>query len=344
MENKSNSRKGNIFQLILCIAVVGLIVTVIIQNRNIDALTKTKNDISLVENTSPEVKTDITNTVEKFQITINKKDQDKVITPIEKNAPEKKLADEKTDDITQSEQVGEFFEKLTSEMQMNPAMESLIRGQAEKRIRSIYDSFAKEYNLSPEARNELVDLLVEKQMETVDITSLLGEVQKGNITREDLKQQEEYVNNIYNEKISGLLSPEQFEAYREYAKYEEERLFLSEFKNNMEYTGGINLDIQQENDLVVAMHNEKQRLDENQKEFQASTNPQDKVFSSENRKKRVELQKDLLNGYLESSIGILSNSQHARLSEYIDSQKSILDMGAALLGNINQEKKDMYRF
>ena len=88
-----------------------------------------------------------------------------------------------------------------------------------------------------------MNLLVEKQMEALDVGSLIGEVQKGNITSEDLKKEMEYVNKLYDEKISNLLSPDEYEAYKEYTKYGEQWSFLNEFKNNTQYTGGIHWDI-----------------------------------------------------------------------------------------------------
>jgi hypothetical protein len=70
-----------------------------------------------------------------------------------------------------SGQVGNIIGKLASEIQNNPAMESRIRNQLAAELNDTYDSFAEEYTLSPENKAALINLLTEKQMETLDMAS-----------------------------------------------------------------------------------------------------------------------------------------------------------------------------
>ena len=46
MENKPNRKKSHILQIILCIAVVALAVTVVIQNRSINSSKKSDDDVT----------------------------------------------------------------------------------------------------------------------------------------------------------------------------------------------------------------------------------------------------------------------------------------------------------
>jgi hypothetical protein len=177
-------------------------------------------------------------------------------------------------------------------------------------------------------------------METLDITSQLGELQNGNTSTEALKKESEYVDNLYDDKISALLSPELFDAYKEYSKYENERLFLSEFKKSVEYTGGNAIDRQKEKELISAMYNERQKLADIQKDVQQSINPKSPLLSKENLEKSVALQKNLFNGYLAASKNILSDAQQAQFNTYIDSQNSMLELSLQLLsGAGNQAEK-----
>ena len=351
MENKSNSKKVNVFQIILCIAVVALIITVIIQSRSINSLNKVSNGFSFNENIEPESTMEAIVIEERQPAIQNKIVQDKKREPEQQKdntnsvqAAFEGTSDkdiEETNDIPQSRQAGKLLENLAMEMQKNPAMESMILDGMKTILRTKYSSLVEVYDVSPEKEADLMDLIVEKQMELLDVSSQISEVQKGNITSEDLIREVEYVNNLYDEKIADLLSSEEFEAYSEYTKHGEQWLFLNEFKNNVKYTGGIQLDKQQEKDLVAAMYIENQKVNENRKEIQNSVNLQDPQFRGSNLKSSLDYQNSLLNGYHEASAGILSDSQQIKLGEYIDSRKSMLDMGAQLLGGINQDETNL---
>jgi hypothetical protein len=165
-------------------------------------------------------------------------------------------------------------------------------------------------------------------------------MQNGKVSAETLQKEGEYVNNLYDEKISELLNPKEFEAYKEYSKYESERAFLSEFKKSIEYTGGTAINREQEKELVSAMYNERQKLTDMQKDVQQSINPNAPVLSKENLEKSVNLQKNLFKGYLAASKGILTESQQTQFNTYIDSQNSMLEMSVELLGGAgNQAEK-----
>ena len=115
MENKSNSKKGNVFQILLCIAVVGLIVTVIIQGYHIKSLDKTNNDVLSVENGSVELKTEVDATEEKQPVTLKKQEKDKALIPELKTVAVEKQTNENIDDIPRSRQAGQLLEKLAAE-------------------------------------------------------------------------------------------------------------------------------------------------------------------------------------------------------------------------------------
>lgn len=343
MEIKTESKKVSVFQVVIYIGVVALIAVVIYQNHRINILSRNNTEVSQDKNVSEEMAPD--NAVVKQKS-----------ATWDKSIPPSNL-DKKTDDINKmkvsagkpvdgavgnppSGQIGNIMGKLASEIQNNPAMESMIRTQLTTRLNDTYGSFAEEFNLSPEKKTGLINLLAEKQMESLDMASQLGEMQNGNISAEALKKESEYVDNLYDEKISELLNPKEFEAYKEYSKYENERLFLSEFKKNIEYTGGITIDKKQEKELISAMYNERQKLTDMQKDVEQSINPNASLLSKETLEKSAELQKNLFNGYLSASKNILNDSQQAQFNTYIDSQNSMLEMSVQLLsGAGNQTEK-----
>ena len=57
MDNKSKSKKENIFQITLGIAVVALLITVAIQARSINSLNKINDNVSFTEKNQPVLKT-----------------------------------------------------------------------------------------------------------------------------------------------------------------------------------------------------------------------------------------------------------------------------------------------
>ena len=136
MENKSNSKKRNVFQIILCIAVLALVVTVIVQSRSINSLEKVNSDASLAENIKPEPRMEASVIEEKRPAIQNKSDENKTSEPKLKVEDTKsrqvvledisKKDSEETVGIPISRQAGELLENLANEMQKNPAMESMM--------------------------------------------------------------------------------------------------------------------------------------------------------------------------------------------------------------------------
>lgn len=348
MEKQSSNKKSNVFQIILYTVVVALIVTVILQNHHINTLKKEGTEITMAEYAADK---------KDLPTVGNKEHQDKINKPefkinnrnsgqtyVEDNLPKvgaeenQKKAEEEVTPEQQFKPEENISQRISSEMQKNPAMENMIRNQAKTNLTSSYNDFAEENNLSPETKNSLVDLLVEKELEIMDIATQDGGLLSGKINPEELEQELEYVNRTYDEKISELISPEKLTAYKEYEKTIPERDLLKEFKS-IDYIGGIQLDRQQEKEMVAAMYNERQKFTEIQKENPQSMNTQD-LFSKENLKKNLARKTKQLKGYLESTRGVLSESQQDNFGEFIDSRISMLEMSAQFLGASRKEETD----
>jgi hypothetical protein len=225
-----------------------------------------------------------------------------------------------------STQEKNILKNITSMMKENPAMEGLIRDQLRTMHTTTYKTFAEEQNLPPETENSLIDLLVEKQLEILDMAS-----RKGDITREDLEKDRELIGKAYDEKISRLLSPEEFNAFKEYTKVAPERALINEFKN-INSAGDHQIDKEKEKELIAAMYDERQKMTEIEKMNQESgdLNP---ALSAEAVNNEFEVQCKLLDNYLESAGTILSDSQMKKFSSFINSKKSQLEMAAKLVGN-----------
>ncbi|MDM7920051.1 MAG: hypothetical protein QUS12_12920, partial [Methanosarcina sp.] len=291
MEIKTESKKVTVFQVVLCIAVVALLAVVIYQNRRFNLLSTDSIEETQDKNVTSKKAIDIPAVQDKQATADNSKAPDATGNPGEKTGDNSHIKVSSAKPVSGEEnnqssgQVGNIMGKLASEIQNNPAMESMIRNQLTTRLNGIYDSFAEEYNLSPEKKAGLINLLAEKQMETLDMATQIGDMQNGKVSAETLQKEGEYVNNLYDTKISELLNPKEFEAYREYSKYESERFFLREFKRSIEYTGGTAINREQEKELVSAMYNERQKHTEMQKDVQQSMNPNAPVLSKENLEK-----------------------------------------------------------
>ena len=78
-------------------------------------------------------------------------------------------------------------------------MENMVRTQLRSGLLTSCAVVAEEHNLSDDTKNRLIDLLVEKQLKTVDMASQIGELQRGNITSEEnIKNSIDIQNRLFN--------------------------------------------------------------------------------------------------------------------------------------------------
>ena len=215
---------------------------------------------------------------------------------------------QKAGEQTDSTQEKNMLGNISSMMQENPAVKKMIRDQLESIQATTYKTFAEEQKLSPETKNSLIDLLVEKGLENIDMAS-----RNGNSSPKDIR---ELIEKKYDEKISKLLSPEEFNAYKEYVEVVPERGLINDFNAN--YAGEHQIDKEKEKDLIAAMYDERQKM-----------NPESGDLNQE---------LSLYDNYIESARTVLSDSQMKKFSSFINSKKSQLEMAVNMFGNSGQEK------
>jgi hypothetical protein len=158
MEKASSNKKNNVFQIILYIAVVILIVVVIYQNRRINILSRDNPEVSQGQKVTDE-KAINNKAVQQAHSTGDNSKSHVVMDTAGKKTDDNnkmKVAAGKPVDAAKSNppsgEIRNIMGKLASEIQNNPAMESMIRNQLTTRLNDTYGAFAEEYNLSPEKR------------------------------------------------------------------------------------------------------------------------------------------------------------------------------------------------
>lgn len=347
MENKEGNKKLNIFQISIYVIVVALAVTVFYQGRHINTLNKKIEILSSAEtsvdsktsvaeepsdqhekenqikvqiaepkNAAESSKDDKTSVVEEPPVQDKKENQDEVQIA-ESKAEDNTSGQTEPDDVKPEEENKNLLKKVSSLLE-NPAMQEIARSQLKTMLATTYDAFAEEYNLSPEIQNKLLDIIVEKQFETIDMAS-----QGGDITPEEMKQETEWIEKTYDEKISELLSPEEFSAYKEFAEVEPERMLLNDFKS-INYVGDHQIDKEKEKKLIAAMYDERQKMTE-----ALEMNPESGNLNNELA---------LYDSYLKSARTVLSDSEMKNFNDFIDSRKSLVEMAAKMVGNLGQEE------
>lgn len=184
--------------------------------------------------------------------------------------------------------------------------------------KSIYSSrfepFFDENNISPAKKTEFIKLLAQRQVERLGLD-------KNSMDAEDFQKEDENIKSKYDDLISNLLSEENYIAYHDFLKSEEDRPYISGFKEIV-FTGDKQLDKQQEKDLLAAISNK--RLDIEGTEGISIYGPRNEE-SLEDVKKAMNAHKKLLNGYLEVSKNILTNSQFTKFKKFIDLQISSIE-------------------
>lgn len=161
-------------------------------------------------------------------------------------APEKKTA-------------GAQFTDSLATMMRNPEMKDAIREQLKVALDPIYGPLIRELNLSPEEAEAFRDLLVERQVAVMDMSMDLMKPGMDSEQRKELTGRIDEERNKVNDMIRELLGDGQYERYKAYQETEQERLSLSQFKQQL-VMADTSIDRTQEDQLVQAMADERKDM------------------------------------------------------------------------------------
>jgi hypothetical protein len=151
---------------------------------------------------------------------------------------------------------GNFMSGLAG-MMKNPQMKEMVRSQQKMMLERQFGSLFRYLSTRPQAQlDALKQLLEDRQMALVDS----GVAMMGGSTEERKKAMEEVktVKAEYDKKIEDLLGAQDYEVFKQYEATAGERMQVQMFKDALPVDA--TLSDQQENDLILAMADERKAL------------------------------------------------------------------------------------
>lgn len=183
-------------------------------------------------------------------------------------------------------------------------------------IASRLEPFIEQNDLPPDVKTKLIDLCLEEQNQ-------MNSLGRGNTPIQERINQINKMRSDFDEKFSQLLSEDQYAAYREYKRFENEWITVSQIQKELKYYN-IKLEKEQEEQLVAAMYNDRQEIIERQR-----TKVLQRGFEVQSQedmmKQSLEYQQTISGIYIDSAKGILSEEQFRIFKRYFDYQTYITE-------------------
>lgn len=315
--------------LLLIASTLALLVVCFQQNRQLRVLSK-KNVLEKPEikantaNTMPSVDNATSQTAEQGESTAanERRQKDETIHQLESQ-----LEAVRTSQQTSGSPAKSADQPLITgitKMLKDPAMKAMMRTSQKAAMETSYSSLVRYLQLSPEEAEQFKELLNEKQTALMDI-GLDGI--SGSIPADEMKEKTKHITDLtkeFDEKIRTFLGDENYEVYKQYEEFRPEMREVDRFKQSLVTADQLNEE--QENNLVVAMHEERKNFS-----FSANLNQQ-KTFdpSNFNEDQANQIMNDLARQderYIARARDILSESQLKQFENNLNQQRVMREMG-----------------
>ncbi len=207
-------------------------------------------------------------------------------------------------------------------------------------LASKMEAFAEHNSLPPDIKSRLIDLRFEAQLE-------IDEISRGKSPENYPVQEAMKIQSKCDEDIAALLSENDYAAYKDFQKYENEWGIIGQMKNDF-ISRELKLEKEQEQRLVTAMYNDRQELMKMQMEKikkmpmqkEAQRMPFQPLSQKEMLKQGLDQQKIVSSMYVESAKNILSESQLQVFKRYFDYQIYSLEGATTQLQESDDKKEE----
>lgn len=186
--------------------------------------------------------------------------------------------------------------------------EEKVYKDIKSRVISRFDLFFERNNLPQNKKEELIELLTQRELEFNQLYIDMDDVP-------NMRNEGESIQSDYNNLISNLLTEEDYFAYQKYVEEEPDRMLIVSFERRA-LTGDDSLNKQQERDLADAFSRKRQYILDN--EGNRETMNKGVSQSKEDEIKATRIQIDLYEGYIEAAKDILADAQMEKFKEYMD--------------------------
>jgi hypothetical protein len=325
------------------LSIVVLIALTIFQHQQIKKLSRDVTSETVTEDeTSGEAIPGPVETLQKSttqKTTTASKEIDELEYQLDAAEEELDMAQEQlTDELAKKAELKETATELQKKALSNPATQKMIRASAEAMIDMRFGQFFDMLELSPEKTEEFKEILVNRNMETVDISPLIlgasSEEEKA-VAQQRLDDNRDE----YDKKFNEFLGEEKYETFQIYHDSLPERYYLSGFMESLSSENRINED--QVEVLIQSMH-------EARKEVYAETGYDDKkiVFPSDLNKDKmeyiIEVTSQVNERYMEVSRDILPSAQVDQFKDFLKQQldisESSMKISAQVYGGKSAQK------
>lgn len=228
---------------------------------------------------------------------------------------------------------GTNFMGAVADMMKNPQMKEMIRAQQKVVVGQMYGGLARYLTLSPEMKERLDQLLLERQMALAEqgVAMMSGSEEERRQAAEAAKALKEE----YDQSIRDLLGSQDYEVLQQYEQSLAEQTSVSMFKGTL--SGDDALSEQQEADLVAALYQARQELP---KDSLFNRQPQEAQDPSQLTQERVaealKQMEVLQQRYAEQASSVLTPAQLERFRQWQQQmaamQRAGLNMAAQMFG------------
>jgi len=236
---------------------------------------------------------------------------------------------------TENEQVdkdkkdpNEFMSGL-AKMLDDPDMRDAIRSQIKNtQVNPIYGTLISKLNLSPDKAEAFTDLIADRFLTGTDsIKMLSGGNDKDSFKKamDDIKNQKDEIDS----QIKELLGDEAYSEYEEYSNSEGERMALSQYNQQLSFSGVPVLSPEQNDDLVNIMREEAEASKKNPNYINLEdANPMD--LNEDNISDIIFQQIDINKKVKDRTRNMLSADQQKKFEEYQESYIKQMETGLRL--------------
>jgi len=222
------------------------------------------------------------------------------------------------------------------EMMKDPEMAKMMRQSQRAALDMLYGDLFKDLRLSEEELGAFKDLLVDKQMANMELGLPMMKGDLGEDEKKAMAEKLEEKQAEIDEEIKMLLGEAAYEEFEDYSKNLGDRMLLGQYKRGLEGAGIEPLDERQEDELLAAMNEERERFEFSERfgdpdDFDLSR------FTEENINTYLKEQEELVKRVLDRSKTILTEEQFEQYKASVESQfkmqKMQMEMAAKMFGS-----------
>ena len=264
-------------------------------------------------------------------------DRENIIAKMQaKNIPETDEPSTKPAD-KEKKDPNEFMSGL-AKMLDDPDMRDAIRSQIKNaQVNPIYGTLISKLKLSPDKAEALMDLIADRFLTGTDSIKMLS----GNKDKDSFKKAMDNIKNQKSEidsQIKELLGDEAYSEYEKYSNSEGERMAISQYNQQLSFSGVPVLSQQQNENLVDIMREESEASKKNPNYIDMeNANPLD--FDGDKISDIIFQQVDINKRVKDRAKGVLSPEQQKKFEEYQESYIKQMETGLRLSAQMFGKKK-----